>query len=240
MATQKEKRAQFRERQITDFAILEASEQAKDQDKDQDAEKLKFSRVVIAKMLNVGQSTLNRWESEAAFIDTMNKAGGKFSRIRIVFELYALATAQGREIAVDLQKQKEDRKIAWEPRFRRWKKKGGTFKDRVEFYKSLPDSDRAKEEDFWTDRFNNKSAAVEIDVKTEVPNIQIRYAIDEILLLLKTPEELDTFFGAVEHRQVANEEDVRKTVIKGARRSQMRTVELIEALEARVPARTAT
>ena len=238
MATQKEKRAQFRERQIIDFAILEALEKPKAQD----TEPSTFSREVIANILNVGQSTLNRWEYETAFIDTMKKAGGaNFSRIRIVFELYALATAQGREISVDLQKEKKDRKIAWNKRFLGWRKKGKKetpFEKRVTFYKSLPDSELKKEEGFWTDRFNNISAAVEIDVKTEVLKIQIRYAIDEILDLLQTPEALDTFFRAVEHRQVPNEEDVRKTVIKGARRAQMRTVELIKALEDRVPSQT--
>lgn len=233
MATLKEKRAQFRERQITDFAILEASEQTKDES----AEKFKFSRAIIAEMLNVGQSTLNRWESDKVFRDTMIKAGGRFSLIRIVFELYALATAQGRDLAVDLQ-EKEERKIAWEERFHDWKKKGKNFKERVAFYGALPDSELRKEEEFWTDRFNNISAAVEIDVKAEVLKIQIRYAIDHILLRLQTPEELDTFFRAVEQRTVANAEKVRAQVIEGARRAQMRTVELIKALEDRVPSKT--
>ena len=111
-----------RKRQIRDFAILEASsEQPKDKDKDQDAEKLKFSRAAIAKMLGVGQSTLKRWESEETFQRTMIRAGGVFSRIRIVFELYALATAQGREITVDLQKHEDDTKIEWQDRFCRWR-----------------------------------------------------------------------------------------------------------------------
>ena len=131
-------------RKMQDFAVLEAAN---------------LSRHDISSILQVGPSTLGRWEYFRAFITDMDSMGGTFSTIRCMFEIYAACIAQGKtdtQKIIDILGDEKQRKN-WKDRFAKWKSSKNLETRLEEYEDSKPDALEA-EERLWIQRLLEVSA----------------------------------------------------------------------------------
>ena len=214
---------QNNEQKMRDFAILEAAE---------------MSRQEIASILQVGTSTLTRWEYFRDFITELDDAGGTFSKIRCTFEIYAARMAQGKTDTQEIMdlladKEKEDKeKDKWEKRFANWKNSKNLRRRHQEYEEYKPEQLKL-EEKRWLQRIRQPKRTPSPSVNEDIViEIKVRYALSHILQGLHTVKDIESFCVSIENEKDFRE-DIRLLINDAAAVCKIRTFKLTRILRDR-------